>query len=102
MTLDHHAGLSDVGLHPDIWKHTVVNIRTAEEMRDYMKSAIDLQRDGSFLAFVTIERASGKTVGSTRFGNYDRANRHVEIGWTWLAPQWQRTAINTEAKYLVL
>jgi N-acetyltransferase len=41
-------------------------------------------------------------VGSTRFGNYDPSNRRIEIGWTWLARPWQRTAINTEAKYLML
>jgi RimJ/RimL family protein N-acetyltransferase len=41
-------------------------------------------------------------MGSTRFANLDRANRHVEIGWTWLGKKWQRTAANTEAKYLML
>ena len=41
-------------------------------------------------------------VGSTRFGNYDPLNRRIEIGWTWLAGAWQRTATNTEAKYLML
>lgn len=41
-------------------------------------------------------------VGSTRFGNYDPANRRIEIGWTWLAKPWQRTTVNTEAKYLML
>jgi RimJ/RimL family protein N-acetyltransferase len=41
-------------------------------------------------------------VGSTRFANYDGANKRVEIGWTWVARPWQRTAVNTEAKYLML
>jgi N-acetyltransferase len=48
------------------------------------------------------ERASGRVIGSTRFMNIDRANRRVEIGSTWIAPAWQRTAVNTEAKYLML
>jgi RimJ/RimL family protein N-acetyltransferase len=47
-------------------------------------------------------RADGRIVGSTRFGNIDRENRHTEIGWTWIAPAWQRTAVNTEAKLLML
>ncbi len=34
--------------------------------------------------------------------NMDPPNRHVEIGSTWIAPEWQRTAVNTEAKYLML
>lgn len=102
MTLEHHAGLSEVGLDPEIWRFTLVLVRTPEDMRSYMESALKLQRDGTTLPFVTIERSSGRIVGSTRFGNYDPANRRIEIGWTWIAPPWQRTAINTEAKYLML
>ena len=54
------------------------------------------------MVFATVERASGKTIGSTRFMNVDRANKRVEIGSTWIAPAWQRTAVNTEAKYLMV
>jgi RimJ/RimL family protein N-acetyltransferase len=102
MTLGHHAGLSQVGLDPEIWRYTLVLVKTPDDMRSYMESALELQREGTTLPFVTIERSSGRVVGSTRFGNYDPANRRIEIGWTWIAPQWQRTAINTEAKYLML
>jgi len=102
MTLEHHGGLSEVGLDPEIWRYTLVVVKTPDDMRSYMESALDLQRDGNTLPFVTIERSSGRIVGSTRFGNYDPANRRIEIGWTWIAPPWQRTAINTEAKYLML
>jgi N-acetyltransferase len=102
MALEHHAGLSEVGLDPEIWRYTLVLVRTPEDMRSYMDSALKLQRDGTTLPFVTIERSSARIVGSTRFGNYDPANRRIEIGWTWIAPPWQRTAINTEAKYLML
>jgi RimJ/RimL family protein N-acetyltransferase len=102
MTLGHHAQLSEVGLDPEIWRYTVAMITTPGEMREYMNSALELQSGGTTLPFVTIERASGRVVGSTRFGNYDAVNHRVEIGWTWLARPWQRTAINTEAKYLML
>ncbi len=102
MTLEHHGGLSEIGLDPEIWRYTTVMIRTPEEMRSYMESALSLQREGTTLPFVTIERSSGRIVGSTRFGNFDPANRRIEIGWTWIARPWQRTAINTEAKYLML
>lgn len=102
MTMEHHAGLTAVGLEPAIWRLTVANVRTPEEMRSYMESALRLQAEGSSVPFVTIERSSGRIVGSTRFGNYDPLNRRIEIGWTWLAKAWQRTATNTEAKYLML
>ena len=102
MTMEHHAALTAIGLDPDIWQRAIAPIRTPEEMRSYMEVALQLQREGTALPFVTVERSSGTVVGSTRFGNYDRANRRIEIGWTWLAPAWQRTVTNTEAKYLML
>jgi RimJ/RimL family protein N-acetyltransferase len=102
MTLDHVAGLSEIGLDPEIWRLTTVMIRTPEEMRGYVESALELQRGRMTQPFVTIERSTGRVVGSTRFGNYDPANSRIEIGWTWIARPWQRTAINTEAKYLML
>jgi RimJ/RimL family protein N-acetyltransferase len=102
MTVEHHAGLTAIGLDPEIWRRAIAPIRTPEEMRSYMDAALQLQREGTALPFVTVERSSGRIVGSTRFGNYDRANRRIEIGWTWLAPAWQRTVTNTEAKYLML
>jgi RimJ/RimL family protein N-acetyltransferase len=102
MTLEHHGGLTAIGLDPEIWRRAIAPIRTPEEMRSYMDIALQLQREGTALPFVTVERSSARVVGSTRFGNYDRANCRIEIGWTWLAPAWQRTAMNTEAKYLML
>ena len=60
------------------------------------------QRAGTALPFATVARATGAVIGSTRFGNAAPEHRRVEIGWTWLAPRWQRTAANTEAKYLML
>jgi RimJ/RimL family protein N-acetyltransferase len=102
MITEHHAGLTAIGLDPEIWRRAIAPIRTPEEMRSYMDAALQLQREGAALPFVTVERSSGRVVGSTRFANYDRANRRIEIGWTWLAPAWQRTATNTEAKYLML
>ncbi len=49
-----------------------------------------------------IRKAEGRAIGSTRFMNIDRANHRVEIGSTWIATAWQRTAVNSEAKYLML
>ena len=57
---------------------------------------------GRYLAWATIEKASGRAVGSTRFGSIDVDAEALEIGWTWLAPSRWRTGINTEAKLLQL
>ena len=57
---------------------------------------------GRYVAWATVDRASGQAVGSTRFGDIEPEHGRVEIGWTWIAPSHQRTAINTEAKLLQL
>jgi RimJ/RimL family protein N-acetyltransferase len=86
----------------DIFRWIPYSMRTREDFRAYMDKAFAEQEQGESLVFATIERGSGHVVGSTRFMNIDRINRRVEIGSTWIAPAWQRTAINTEAKYLML
>jgi RimJ/RimL family protein N-acetyltransferase len=98
----HHAALCEVGLDPELWHLIPYRVTTAQEMRAYIAAALHEQTAGKSLAFATVERASGKAIGATRFMNIDVANRRVEIGGTWIAPPWQRTAVNTEAKYLML
>jgi RimJ/RimL family protein N-acetyltransferase len=77
-------------------------MKTRADFQKVVDKAFDEQARGESVVFATTERATGKTIGSTRFMNIDRVNRRVEIGSTWIAPAWQRTAINTEAKYLML
>ena len=102
LSLHHLDGLAEVGLDSDIWRWTTSIVRTREEMLAMIEEAAAARERGLAIPFATVERASGRPVGSTRFGNIDPANRRVEIGWTWIAPPWQRTAINTEAKLLML
>jgi RimJ/RimL family protein N-acetyltransferase len=55
-----------------------------------------------FVAWATVDTGTGRAVGSTRFGDIAPEHGRVEIGWTWIAPSHQRTAVNTEAKLLQL
>ena len=102
LSLAHHAALTEVGLDDELWRWIVTPVRTPEDMRSYIETALREQAAGTALPFATVERASGRPIGSTRFLNIDGANRRVEIGATWIAKPWQRTAVNTEAKYLML
>lgn len=68
----------------------------------WLAEALDGVAAGRFVAWATVDRATGQAVGSTRFGDISPADGRVEIGWTWIAPSRQRTAINTEAKLLQL
>jgi RimJ/RimL family protein N-acetyltransferase len=75
---------------------------TPDDFQAFMNQVLVEQERGLAIAFATVERKSGCVVGSTRFLNADMPNRRVEIGTTWIAPPWQRTAVNTDAKYLML
>jgi RimJ/RimL family protein N-acetyltransferase len=98
----HLDGLCEIGLDADLWQWTVTRIRSREAMQRYIEDALAQQEAGTALPFVTTEQSSGAIIGSTRYGNIDPKNRRLEIGWTWLARPWQRTALNTEAKYVML
>jgi len=102
MRIDHLPALCKAGLHDELWKWTTANVRDESDMERYVRTALADQAAGVALPFVTIEKKGGTVVGSTRFGNIDTGNRKAEIGWTWIAPKWQRTPINTEAKLLML
>lgn len=102
LTMGHLDALTAIGLDPDLWRFTVARNVTPQDMRQYVETALAEARAGQALPFATLERASGRVVGSTRFAAIDRTHRRVEIGWTWIARPWQRTAVNTEAKYLML
>lgn len=102
LTLGHLDGLCAAGLEADVWRWAPVPITTREEMENYVETALRWQTEGTAMPFATILNETDQVVGSTRFANIDRENKHLEIGWTWIGKPWQRTAVNTEAKYLML
>lgn len=102
MSLAHVDALWEAGRFPELWEITVSLVRTRDEMRAYVEEALVAAARGTALPFVTRLRASGAIVGSTRFGNFERAHARVEIGWTWITPSHQRGPVNTEAKFLML
>ena len=102
MRIDHLPALCKAGLEPSLWEWTTALVKDESDMERYVRTALADQALGTAVPFVTIERKTNTVVGSTRFANIDTRNRRAEIGWTWINPEWQRTAINTEAKLLML
>lgn len=103
LDLDRHwDGLLAIGLEPALWRFTVSKVAGPDDLRRYFDAALAEQAKGVALPFVTLDRASGRVAGSTRFGNIVREYGRAEIGWTWLGPEFQRSALNTEAKLLML
>jgi N-acetyltransferase len=98
----HHEALAEVGLDEELWRWIPAPVRTAEEMANYIETALSEQARGVSSPFAIVDRSAGRAIGSTRYGNIDRTHHRVEVGWTWVACRWQRTAVNTETKYLLL
>ncbi len=71
-------------------------------MRTFVEEALDLQLAGLALPFATVDVASGRAVGSTRYHYVEPRHRRLEIGFTWIAVSFQRTYLNTESKLLLL
>jgi RimJ/RimL family protein N-acetyltransferase len=102
LTLDHVDALLVVALDPELWRLTVSAVSPRADLEEYVNEALAEEKMGTALPFVTVLRATGQVIGSTRFGNAVPAHRRVEIGWTWLGRPWQRSGANREAKYLML
>lgn len=102
MTEEHLDALVLAGGFDELWLLTAVNAEKREDMKTYVDVALADAANGTALPFVTVDKASARVIGSSRFGNIDRPNRKVEIGWTWITPAFQRTHVNSEAKLLMM
>jgi RimJ/RimL family protein N-acetyltransferase len=102
LALGHHKQLCVIGLDPALWQHTTIRVQTPTEMLHYIQTALDSQAAGTALPFAISLQATGELVGTTRYHSIVRDHRRLEIGFTWIGRLWQRTPVNTEAKYLLL
>ncbi len=103
LQMSHAEGMYEVGQDERIWRYLSSNpSHNVAEMREWIGKALALQETGSVLPFATIEQKSNRVIGSTRYLDIQAPNRGLEIGWTWLTPEVQRTGVNTECKYLLL
>jgi len=99
----HIAGLAEIGRGHDFWKFMLYgDMKTEADFRHFVEDLLAREQKGTDLPFAVIHLASGRVAGSTRYLNIDRPNRGLEVGGTWYGPEFQRTAVNTECKYLLL
>jgi len=86
-----------------IWRYMLyVYPDTEEKMLSWVRDILARQAAGADLAFAVIHRESGRAIGATRYLEIRPEHRGLEIGGTWYATEFQRTAVNTECKYLLL
>ena len=99
----HAPALASAGAYEEIWRHMVYGtILNQAQMLELIKTLLERQAQGSDLPFAVIHLDTGKAIGSTRYLEINPEHRNLEIGGTWYTPVFQRTAVNTECKYLLL
>ncbi len=99
---EHLADLVEAGRDPAVWTWMFAPLTSPERVAAWIDAARANATAGTELPFATVDRATGRAVGSTRYMAIALEHLRLEIGWTWLAPAWQGTALNTEAKLLQL
>jgi RimJ/RimL family protein N-acetyltransferase len=103
MTEDHIPNLAEIGVGQTFWDFMVYgNINTLDDMRNWVLDILSRAEKGTDLPFVAVHLASGRVAGATRYLNIMPNDRGLEIGGTWYGPEFQRTVVNTECKYLLL
>jgi len=101
LAVTHVEGLRAATADGELWRLWYTSVPAPEGVSAYVEKALALRQSGAAMPWAVLD-ANGAVVGSTRYGNIDAEHRRVEIGWTWYAKRVQRTALNTEAKLLLL
>jgi RimJ/RimL family protein N-acetyltransferase len=102
MSPAHLDGLAQVAFEPSLWIWTLARPTDRAGLEAWMSTAIANREAGVELPFVTVDRATGAPIGSSRYLNIVPEHRRLEIGWTWVAPSFQRRGTNREAKLLMI
>jgi N-acetyltransferase len=103
MTAAHIPALAEIGVGQNFWDFMLYgNMTTTEDMHNWVQDILFRAEKKTDLPFVAIQLASGRVAGATRYLNIMPKDRGLEIGGTWYGPEFQRTAVNTECKYLLL
>lgn len=102
MTMGHLAQLEAVAFDDRIWRLTTHRVSTRDDLRQWVEDALRLEAAGTAMPWVTVLKAENRVIGSTRFMDFNKTHQTTELGWTWLAPKFQGTGLNAEAKLLQL
>ena len=99
---EHFEDLRLVALDQPLWQWTIMRPQDEAGLRSWFETALANAETGVERPFATVDRATGRAIGSSRFLSIVPEHRRLEIGWTWVATAYQRTGANREAKLLQL
>lgn len=102
LSFEHLNGMIEAVKDGQLWNLWYTSIPSPEKVDAYIQTALSLKENAGWMPFVVRETGTDKIIGSTRYCNVDEVNHRLEIGYTWYSESYQRTAVNTECKYLLL
>ena len=102
LTFEHANGMREAVKDGELWKLWFTSIPAPEKVEGYIGRALEMRAKAGAMPFIVRDKDSSTIIGCTRYFNVDEENHRLEIGYTWYAERYQRTAVNTECKYLLL
>jgi len=102
LTKAHLSELEKIAFDERIWRYMLTSVKTPDDLRRWMDSALQAKAAGGVMPWATVLKAENRVIGSTRFLDLDLKHKTVEIGHTWLAPEYHGADLNAEAKLLQL
>lgn len=103
LALRHALDLLEAGRDESIWRYMMTDaFATLDDAEAWIRGALAEQNAETRIPFAIVERAAGRAIGSTSYLDIRPAHRALEIGWTWIAPEFQRTHVNTQCKLALL
>jgi RimJ/RimL family protein N-acetyltransferase len=97
---EHEQPLREAARDPELWRFGYADF--SRDFAPWWREARASQEAGAAIPFATVERASGRVVGSSRFATLRPEHRGAEIGWTWVVRELWGSGVNVEAKLLML
>jgi RimJ/RimL family protein N-acetyltransferase len=85
-----------------LWSYFTFLLDNDAELQRWVEIALNEREEGKRLPFTIIEKETGNICGSSSFGSISYFDKRIEIGWSWLAKQYQGTGINFHAKFSLL
>jgi RimJ/RimL family protein N-acetyltransferase len=102
LAADDRSEYAKIAFNPKIWEYFVSTISNENDLDAFIEQSVRDLTAGTRVVFSIIDRGSGHVAGSTAFGNIVPRERRLEIGWSWLGQDYQRTGVNRATKQLLL
>lgn len=102
LAVEHAAGLYAASQVKEIWNYMIRPVLSSvEDAEGFITAALNDAQNGSQFPFIVKTTADDVVIGSTRFLDIQPTNRALEVGWTFINPEYWGHNVAVEMKYLM-